>query len=197
LNAPSSRRAAPTESEEEQFSRAIVATLFACPELVDDPTVQASLTLVAGDWAFAVVELREEMRKSRRENRAIDGSSLLARLPESIQKFSAATLVAPSLSADLGAQGTLGGGEADVDGSRASEGEGRIVPLKARSMIRENGAKLAKLVAAERSRELDREIAKADAAGDFARATTLLAEKNRLLAAARNALVEAQADAEA
>ncbi len=185
------------ESDEEAFSRAIVLALISAPELTEEPSVQSALSLVAGDWAFAVLELREEMRKSRRENRPIDGSALLARLPESIQKFAAATLVAPSL-APVGPGASEAGGEAGhAEGSRADAGAATEDAARAKIVIRENGAKLAKTVSAERCRELDREIARADAAGDFARATTLLQEKTRLLAAARTALLEAQADAEA
>lgn len=186
------------EADEEGLSRAILRALFTAPELVEDPAAQPSLTLVAGDWALAVLELREELRKSRRENRPIDGSALLARLPESIQKFAAATLVASSLEpggAGAAAGGTHEGGEAgDAGGSGASDGAGsEVASRRARTLIRQNGAKLAKTVAAERLRELDRDIGRADEAGDFSRATTLLAEKHRLATAVRTTLAEAQA----
>ncbi len=202
MNAPGERAPeAPAEaSEEEVFSRAIVEALFAVPALVEDPAVQPALTLVAGDWAFGVLELREEMRKSRRENQPIDGSALLARLPESIQKFAAATLVAPSLaSAGAGAAaGGLPGGEAtDADGPGVSEGASSEAAARVRTVIRTNGANLAKIVSSERCRELDREISRADASGDFSRATTLLTEKARLLAAARTALLAAKSEDEA
>lgn len=197
VNSPAapSRQAPAVVSDEEVFSRAIVEALFALPALVEDPAVQPALTLVAGDWAFGVLELREEMRKSRRENRPIDGSALLARLPESIQKFAAATLVAPSLvPAGSGAAAgglPLGGEASDAEGAGVSEGTSSEVAAGVRTVIRTNGANLAKVVSSERCRELDREISRADAAGDFSRATTLLSEKARLLAAARTALLAA------
>jgi DNA primase len=198
MNAPANPAPA-TLSEEEVFSRAIVEALFTLPVLVEDPAVQPALSLVAGDWAFGVLELREEMRKSRRENRPIDGSALLARLPESIQKFAAATLVAPSLAGSGVATGGLpvGGEASDAEGAGVSESASSEVAAGVRTVIRTNGANLAKVVSSERCRELDREISRADAAGDFSRATTLLSEKARLLAAARTALLAATAEGEA
>jgi DNA primase len=198
MNAPANPAPA-TLSEEEVFSRAIVEALFTLPVLVEDPAVQPALSLVAGDWAFGVLELREEMRKSRRETRPIDGSALLARLPESIQKFAAATLVAPSLAGSGVATGGLpvGGEASDAEGAGVSESASSEVAAGVRTVIRTNGANLAKVVSSERCRELDREISRADAAGDFSRATTLLSEKARLLAAARTALLAATAEGEA
>jgi DNA primase len=198
VNAPVSQAPA-AASEEEVFSRAIVEALFTLPALVEDPAVQPALSLVAGDWAFGVLELREEMRNSRRENRPIDGSALLARLPESIQKFAAATLVAPSLAGSGAAAGGLpvGGEASDAEGAGVSESTSSEAAAGVRTVIRTNGANLAKVVSSERCRELDREISRADAAGDFSRATTLLSEKARLLAAARTALLAATAEGEA
>jgi DNA primase len=201
LDGREGRDAASGSGAEEELSRAIVTALFAAPELIESPPLQPSLSLVAGDWALAVLELREEMRKSRRENRPIDGSALLARLPESIQKFAAATLVAPSLGpVDAGAAtgGPTEGGEGgDAMGPGASGGGGSDdASRRARTLIRQNGAKLAKTVSAERLRELDRDIGRADEAGDFARATALLAEKQRLSAAVRTAQAEAHAAAD-
>ena len=122
-------------SDEEALSRQIFEAALSCPEVLDEPEVQESLALVTGDWAFAVVALREEMRNSSRGNplsegqiRPLDGPSLLARLPATIQEFAAAKLVDPSL---------------DPAASTGNASEDRSTdPLIVRRVIRENALKL-------------------------------------------------------
>jgi DNA primase len=144
-------------TEEEGLSRAIFEALLSYPEMLEEPEVQESLALVTGDWTFAIVALREEMRNSRRENRPLDGPALLAHLPASIQELAAAKLV-----------------ESD-----ASEG-GRPDPLIVRRVVRETGLKLEKAQASARYREIEREVQLAEATGDDERAMALMAEKGRL-----------------
>jgi len=173
---------------EEELSRAIVEALFTYPEILEDPSIQDSLALVAGDWAFAVVALRQEMRNSSRENRHIDATALLAQLPASIQEFAAAKLVAPSL--DPMAAPT--GGDSSVPGWAATEG--RPDPLLVRRVIRETAVKLEKAAATNRYREIEREIERAEASGDFERTLVLAAEKSRLFKVLNKAKAEATAD---
>jgi DNA primase len=144
-------------TEEDGLSRAIFEALLSCPDVLEEPEVQESLALVTGDWTFAIVALREEMRNSRRENRPLDGPALLAHLPASIQELAAAKLVQ----------------------SDASE-DGRPDPLNVRREVRENALKLEKAQASARYREIEREVSAAESAGDFDRAMVLLAEKTRL-----------------
>ncbi len=153
-------------TEEDGLSRAIFEALLTCPELLEEPEVQESLALVTGDWTFAVVALREEMRNSRRENRPLDGPALLAHLPASIQEFAAAKLVDPSLGPQTGVS------EASADG--------RPDPLIVRRVVREIGLKLEKSQATARYREIEREVQQAESAGDFDRAIALSTEKARL-----------------
>lgn len=160
-------------TEEDRLSRAIVEALLACPELLDEPDVQDSLSLVTGEWAFAVVALREEMRASCRENRPIDAASLLARLPPSIQEFAAAKLVDPSLDP---ADGDAHSGKE----SAARETDGRPDPLIVRRVVRANGLRLARAQATARYREIEVEVARAEAEGDIDRALARAAEKTRL-----------------
>lgn len=156
--------------EEERLSRAIVEALLSCPEVLDEPEVQESLALVTGEWAFAVVALREEMRNSRRENRRLDGPALLAHLPASIQEFAAAKLVEPAPGA-----------------SHDESADGRPDPLNVRRVVRETGLKLEKAQATARYREIEREVQLAESAGDFEKAIALSSEKARL----KNLLMEA------
>jgi DNA primase len=167
-------------AEEEALSRAIVGALLGAPEVLDDPDVHASLALVTGDWAFAVVALREEMRNSRREQRPIDGAGLLARLPGSIQEFAAAKLVDSATD-----PGVEGGGSAD----------GSTDPLNTRREVRDNALKLERLQAKARFQELEREAQRAEAAGDFDRALALGQEKVRLKKLLLDAATEAKARA--
>lgn len=153
-------------TEEEGLSRAIFEALLTCPELLEEPEVQESLALVTGEWTFAVVALREEMRNSRRENRPLDGPALLAHLPPSIQELAAAKLVDPSMDP----QNSGGGASAD----------GRPDPLIVRRVVREIGLKLEKSQATARYREIEREVQLAESAGDFDRAIALSTEKARL-----------------
>jgi DNA primase len=145
---------------EEDLSRAIVEALLSVPEVLDDPTIQDSLALVAGDWAFAVVALRQEMRNSRRENRHIDATALLAQLPASIQEFAAAKLVAPGLDPTTASNG------ADPSTPGWAATEGRPDPLLVRRVIRETAVKLEKAAATARYREIEREIERAEATAD-------------------------------
>jgi len=143
-------------SDEEGLSREIFAAVLSCPEVLEDPEVQESLALVTGDWAFAVVALREEMRNSSRENRPIDGPSLLAHLPATIQEFAAAKLVDPTLAQT---------GNASADGSTD--------PLIARRVIRENALKLENAQAVARFQEIQKAVQAAESAGDYERAIAL------------------------
>lgn len=160
---PEQRSGNAPQTEEEVLSRAIFEALLAAPEVLEEPEVQESLALVTGDWTFAVVALREEMRNSRREKRPIDGPSLLAHLPASIQEFAAAKLVVSSLDS---------AGDASADG--------RPDPLIVRRVVRETGLKLEKAQASARYREIEREVQLAENAGDFDRAIALGQEKARL-----------------
>ncbi|MBI2391787.1 MAG: DNA primase [Deltaproteobacteria bacterium] len=169
----------PLNWEEDGLSRGIVGALLSCPEVLEDTEVQDSLALVTGDWAFAVVALREEMRNSRRENRPLDGPALLARMPASIQEFAAAKLV-ESMS--------------DPTASPDASADGRPDPLNVRRVVRETGHKLERVQAAARFKEIDREVRQAEAAGDLDRAGALLAEKVRLTQLLREAEREARAD---
>jgi hypothetical protein len=145
------------------------------------------LGLVTGDWTFAVVELRKEMRKSRLENRSPDLAGVLAQLPEAIQEAAAAKLADPVL------ETTYTSSETGQDSKKlsavvlSSTADGRPDPLLARRVIRETGVKLEKAVATARYREIEREIDRAEQSGDFARASELLAEKSRLTVAIRKA----------
>lgn len=154
---------APPATEEEVLSRAIFEALLGAPEVLEEPEVQESLALVAGEWAFAVVALREEMRNSRRENRPLDGPSLLAQLPASIQEFAAAKLVDSSL-----------------DPANVATADGRPDPLIVRRVVRETGLKLGTAQTTARYRELEREVQLAEDAGDFDKAIALGQEKARL-----------------
>lgn len=153
-------------AEEDALSKAIVGALLSVPELLDDPEVQESLALVTGDWAFAVVALREEMRNSRRENRPIDGPSLLARLPATIQEFAAAKLVDSTFDSPASGEG--------------ASADGRPDPLIIRRVVRETALKLERVQAAARFKEIEREVLRAEAAGDYDRALALGREKVRL-----------------
>lgn len=155
-------------AEEDAHSRAIVGALLSSPELLDDPEVQESLVLVSGDWAFAVVALREEMRNSRLENRPIDGPSLLARLPATIQEFAAAKLV----------DSTFG----SADSGESASADGKDDPLSHRRVVRENAFNLQRIQAGARYREIQREVARAEAAGDLDRASNLAVEAYQLKA---------------
>ena len=150
-------------TEEEVLSRAIFEALLGAPEVLEEPEVQESLALVTGEWAFAVVALREEMRNSRREKRPLDGPSLLAHLPASIQEFAAAKLVDSSL-----------------DPADVATADGRPDPLIVRRVVRETGLKLEKAQASARYREIEREVQLAEDAGDFEKAVALGKEKARL-----------------
>jgi hypothetical protein len=176
---------------EEDLSRAIVEALLSVPEVLDDPTIQDSLALVAGDWAFAVVALRQEMRNSRRENRHIDATALLAQLPASIQEFAAAKLVAPGLDPTTASNGA-DANPASAPGWAATEG--RPDPLLVRRVIRETAVKLEKAAATARYREIEREIERAEATGDFDAASALALEKSRLFKVLNKAKAEATAD---
>jgi DNA primase len=176
--------------EQERLSRAIVEILLVCPELLEDPQVhelEPWLGLVTGDWTFAVVELRKEMRNSRLENRSPDLASVLAQLPEAIQEAAAAKLADPVL------ETTYTSSETGQDSKKlsavvlSSTADGRPDPLLARRVIRETGVKLEKAVATARYREIEREIDRAEQSGDFTRASELLAEKQRLTVAIRKA----------
>jgi DNA primase len=145
-----------TATDEEGLSRQIFEAALSCPEVLEDPEVQESLALVTGDWAFAVVALREEMRNSSRENRPLDGPSLLARLPATIQEFAAAKLVDPTLAQT---------GNASADGSTD--------PLIVRRVIRENALKLENAQAVARYQEILRAVQAAEAAGEYDRASAL------------------------
>jgi len=147
-------------TEEERLSRTIFEAVLSCPEVLDDPEVQESLALVTGEWTFAVVALREEMRNSSRENRPIDGPSLLAQLPATIQEFAAAKLVDPTLD-----PGTANTGNASADGSTD--------PLIVRRVIRENALKLENAQAVARFQEIQRAVQAAESAGDYERAIAL------------------------
>lgn len=149
-------------AEEDAHSRAIVGALLSCPEVLDDPEVQESLALVTGDWAFAVVALREEMRNSRREERPLNGPELLAQLPASIQEFAIGKLV----------DSTSSSGDAP-----AAE---KADPLIIRRVVRETAIKLERVQASARYKEIEREVQKAESAGDFDRALALGIEKVRL-----------------
>ncbi len=179
-------------SEEDKLSRAIVEALLGAPELLDDPEVQEALALVTGDWAFAVVALGEEMRNSRREDRALDASALLARLPPSIQEFAAAKLAEPSVEGaylnDAPSRRLLAseGGAQEVDASVA-----------ARQRILADARKLEKLTLGARYREIEREAARAESEGDLERALRLASEKVRLLKKMREAEAEVRAANEA
>lgn len=165
--------------EEDKLSRAIVEALLACPEVLEEPEVQSATSLVTGDWAFAIVALREEMRNSRRENRELDASALLARLPQAIQEFAAAKLVVSSL-----------------DGASDDRDDGRPDPLIVRRVVRETGLKLERTQTSARYREIEREIARAESEGDELKALRLTMEKARLfteLQAAARAEAEAAA----
>ena len=179
--------------EQERLSRAIVEILLVCPELLEEPQVhelEGWLALVTGDWAFAVVELRKEMRNSRLENRALDLAGVLAQLPEAIQEAAAAKLADPVL------ETTYTSSETGQDSKKLSavvlssadpNSHGRSDPLLARRVIRETGVKLEKAVATARYREIEKAIDRAEQSGDFARASELLAEKSRLTVAIRKA----------
>jgi hypothetical protein len=66
--------------------------------------------------------------------------------------------------------------------------------LLARRKIREDGVKLEKAVAQARYREIQREIDRAEATGDFDKAMSLVAEKSRLAALLRKNAEEARND---
>jgi DNA primase len=167
--------------DEERHSRAIVDALFGAPELLDDPEVQEGLALVTGDWAFAVVALRAEflaMRNPGRENREIDASSLLARLPPTIQEFAAAKLAEPSVE---GSYLNDGPSRRLLAKTKDAAGPTDVDPVSAaRATILENARKLEKLALDARYRELDVEVRRAEAAGDLDRAIALGLEKTRL-----------------
>jgi DNA primase len=167
-------KAAPP-SEEDLLSRAIFEALLAEPQLLEDPEIQEGLALVTGDWAFAILAVREEMRNSRREEGGFDASSLLARLPPSIQEFAAAKLAEPSVE---------GAFLHDGPSRRLLAKEGSLPDADAavanRQRVLANARKLEKLAIDARYREIDREVARAEAEGDLQRAIALGVEKTRL-----------------
>ena len=175
----------PVDLEQERLSRAIVETLLVCPELLEDPTLQDCLGLVTGDWAFAVVELRGEMRNSRRENRPMDVAAVLAQLPQTIQEAAAAKLADPILETAYTASRTGRDSKKLAAEVLHTSADGRPDPLLARRKIMEDGGKLEKAVTQARYREIQREIDRAESSGDFDRAAALLAEKSRLAMALR------------
>ena len=114
-----------------------------------------------------MVAVREEMRNAGRRNfhsgaspegphpeiQPLDGPSLLARLPATIQEFAAAKLVDPTLA-------PTASGSASPDGSTD--------PLIVRRVIRENALKLENAQAVARFQEIQRAVQAAESAGDYA-----------------------------
>ncbi len=162
-------------SEEDRLSRAIVEELLGCPELLEDVETQEALSMVTGDWAFAVVAMRDEMRAARQENRPFDGGSLLARLPPSIQDVAAAKLADPSVE---GAYSNIDPASRRLFASAAQENGD---PMIVRHKILDDARKLAKAVTKARYEEILQRIKRAESSGDDALADALIAEKVRLL----------------
>ena len=183
------------DAEQDRLSRAIVETLLVCPEVLDashTDAIEPFLALVTGDWAFAVVELRREMRNSRLENRAPDLAAVLAQLPHTIQEAAAAKLAEPTLETSYSE--SAHGRDSQKLAADSTTADGRPDPLLARRKIREDGVKLEKAVTQGRYREIQREIDRAEAAGDFDRAMALAQEKSGLAALLRRAAAELRND---
>ncbi len=180
------------DTEQERFSQTLVEVLLVCPEIVEDPALDHWLGLVTGDWAFAVVELRREMRNSRLKNSDPDMAAVLAQLPQTIQEAAAAKLADPVL------ETTYTASEKGQDSKKltalASSADGRPDPVIARRVIRETGVKLEKAVAVARYREIEREIDRAESSGDFDKAIALAVEKTRLATSLRKAGIEARSE---
>ena len=197
----STRSATPTsasqrmrESEEEKLSRALVTTLAAAPELLEEEEIRAGFGLVAGEWALALATLRQEARAALEEGRTFGDTSMLDALPEATRDAIAAALVMSSLdptthvkrspSADddgrdaaPSAAPTSGDGSGGIDGPEEVQG---IDVEEARNVVMRLSVQLEKAMAAARVEELTRDIERAEASGDFALAVKLAMEKPKL-----------------
>jgi DNA primase len=175
-------------TDEERLSRKIVEILLSVPELVDDPELEDALAWISGDWALALVALRESMRKARLvspENPTLDAADLLARIPSSIQEMAAARLCAPTL--DSWASGDASLSKAAARDERTLAAEGSTDPVIARRVVRENALKLENAVTRARLDEIAKEIEIAERSGDFGRAIALGKEKQERVVAHRAA----------
>lgn len=198
--APASPAGAPTrstraeESKEDRWSRLMVTTLAAAPELFDDDAFAEAYGMVSGDWALALASLRTDRRESVETGRAFGGFALLEALPESTRDPIAAAMAAQTLDPTARKRASAeddGRAPPSDDGEREPEG----VDLdEARRVLKHTVLQLEKEIATARFADLESEIERAEASGNFAEAVRLAQEKSRVRAALREAEARLRAE---
>ncbi|MFI5299024.1 MAG: DNA primase [Polyangiales bacterium] len=192
--APASKATKPIESKEERWSRLLVTTLAAAPELFDDDAFAEAYGLVAGDWALALAALKRDRRESIESGRAFGGAEVMEALPESTRDAIAAAVAAQSLDPTQRTKAP-----AHDDGRDHPIEEGAPEPVgvdvdEARRVVRQTVIQLEREIATARFAEIKHEIEQAEASGDFAEAARLAQEKARARAALREAEAKLRAE---
>jgi DNA primase len=184
-----------TESTEERWSRQMVTTLAAAPELFDDDAFAEAYGMVAGDWALALAALRIDRRESLAGDRAFGGFALLDALPESTRDPIAAAMAAQSLDPTAKRGPVAQGAAGDAPSAEEEVAASGVDVDEARRVLRHTVLQLEKEIAAGRFADLAIEIERAESSGDFAEAVRLAQEKSRARAALREAEARLRAEA--
>jgi DNA primase len=182
------------ESNEERWSRQMVTTFAAAPELFDDDAFAEAYGMVAGEWALALAALRIDRRESREMGRAFGGFALIEALPESTRDPIAAAMAAQSLDPTVKKRPVAQDDAAEAASAEEEAAASGVDVDEARRVLRHTVLQLEKEIAAARFADLEREIERAEASGDFAEAVRLAQEKSRARAALREAEARLRAE---